>query len=282
MDGAGEGRATRERQAVQRVAERLRATFGAPPEALITLGSGLGPVLERATLHTRVPTTELGLPESTVPGHAGQAILATLGPARVLFLSGRVHFYEGYTMDEVVRYVRAAAVWGVSRLILTCSAGSLRADLSPGTVTRLVDHINLMGTNPLIGGPLLPGEHRFPDASQAHDPSLSEALIRASQALETPLPPAVYVALTGPAYESSAEVRMLHRMGADLAGMSTVPELLAARALDLPTLALAVVSNYGAGVGDGQVDHAQVTAVAGAAAGALARVLETMAAEWVA
>jgi len=267
-------RRTRERAAVEGVTDKLQAAFGQAPRALVTLGSGLGPVVDAATELERVPTTELGLPASTVPGHAGQAVLAELGGVRVLFLSGRVHRYEGYDLDACVRYVRAAWRWGVPALYLTCSAGSVRADLPPGTLTLMSDHINLMAETPLLGGPLFDGEARFPDASRAHDARMRHALRRAAQAVELDLPDAVYAALPGPAYETAAEVRMLQIVGADLVGMSTVPELLAARALDLPACALAVVSNYGAGVGTEEVDHDAVTAVANRAARKLAAVLE--------
>lgn len=269
----GEGRNKRERAAIEAVAHELESAFGAPPEAVITLGSGLGPVLEQARILSEVATTELGLPESTVPGHAGKAILAELGGKRVLFLSGRVHRYEGYSMDELVRYVRAAWRWGVPRLFLSCSAGSLLPKHVPGSITRIVDHVNLMGDNPLIGGPLFEGEVRFPDASKAHDVELHEALAAAAVDCGLSLEPAIYVALSGPAYESPAEVRMLGMLGADLVGMSTVPEVLAAHALGMRVAALGVVSNFGAGVGEGEVDHDQVTEVAGKAAAKLGRVL---------
>jgi inosine/guanosine/xanthosine phosphorylase family protein len=257
---------------IDAVAQALREAFGAPPPTAVTLGSGLGPVVERAVVERRVPTPELGLPASTVPGHAGEAVLGTLGGARVLLLSGRVHAYEGYSFAEVVRYVRALRRWGVRRILLTCSAGALRRDLPPGTLTVLRDHLNLMPGNPLIG-PVIEGE-RFPDAAHAHDPGLRRALIAAAEAAGVPLPEAVYAGLIGPAYETAAEVRMLGLLGADLVGMSTVPEVLAAARIGLPVAAVAVVSNYGAGVGDEAVDHASVTAVAGRAAVALADVFE--------
>lgn len=269
-----------ERARVEAVAQTMAQAFGPPPAAVVTLGSGLGPVLDRATIVDRCPTVALGLPASTVAGHAGEAVMAEVAGTRVLFLSGRVHRYEGYSMHEVVRYVRAAWRWGAARLILTCSAGSLVQDLAPGTVTLLHDHLNLMGDNPLIGGPLFPSEATFPDGAQAHDPALRRALLDAAAAAEVALPGTVYAALSGPAYESAAECRMLRTMGADLVGMSTVPELLAAKALELPTAALAVVSNFGAGIGSDAVDHASVTAVAGRASRIVSAVLEGAAPAW--
>ena len=260
-----------ERGRVEQAAEALAARLGQAPPTVITLGSA------RADIRERVPMGSVGLPASTVVGHAGELARGSLGGAEVLFLSGRVHRYEGYSMDEVVRYVRAAHLWGVQRLVLTCSAGSLRADMPPGRLTLLSDHLNLMGDNPLVG-PVVMGE-RFPDASKAHDAELRQALHRAASARGIPLDDAVYAALSGPAYETAAEVRMLRGLGADLVGMSTVPELLAARSVGLRAAAFGVVSNYGAGVGEGDVDHAAVTRVAGEAATGLAALLERCASD---
>lgn len=267
-----------ERGRAEQVAEALASRLGQAPSTVITLGSGLGPVLRRATIRERVPMAEVGLPASTVPGHAGELARGTLGGAEVLFLSGRVHRYEGYSMNEVVRYVRAAHLWGAERLVLTCSAGSLRADLPPGRLTLLSDHLNMMGDNPLMG-PVVLGE-RFPDASRAHDPDLRAALHASANRAGVQLTDAIYAALTGPAYETAAEVRMLRGLGADLVGMSTVPELLAAASVGMAAAAFGVVSNYGAGVGEGDVDHAAVTRVAGEAADGLAAILEGAAPGW--
>jgi inosine/guanosine/xanthosine phosphorylase family protein len=264
-----------ERERILGVVEALRARFGEAPEAWITLGSGLGPVVGRARVLARAPAVSLGLPVSTVPGHAGEAVLGDLGGVRVLFLSGRVHPYEGYPMADVVRYVRAAHAWGVPRLFLTCSAGSTHAGLAPGDLVLFRDHLNLMGTSPLVG-PLVSGV-RFPDASRAHDPALASALRGAASRRGVSLHEGVYAALLGPAYETAAEVRMVRLLGGDLVGMSTVPELLTACSLGLPAAAIAVVSNFGSGVGTGDVDHAAVTQVAGLAAEGLADVFEAAA-----
>lgn len=254
------------------VARSLQARLGDPPPTVLTLGSGLGPLVDRCEILARVSTTELGLPASTVAGHAGEAIRARLGRSDLLLISGRVHAYEGYPMDSLVRYVRAVHEWGVRRLILTCSAGSARPELPPGTVTLLSDHLNLMGINPLTG-PVIAGT-RFPDASKAHDPEIRATITRCAEQLGVTVPPVVYAALLGPAYETAAEVRMLSTLGADLIGMSTVPELLAAARIGLPTAAIAVVSNFGAGIGQGEVDHEGVTRVAGQAALQLSEILE--------
>jgi purine-nucleoside phosphorylase len=263
---------------IEAVADALQRELGNAPPTVITLGSGLGRLVERAEVLARVPTRGLGLPPSTVAGHAGEAIRARIGTAEVLLLSGRIHAYEGYSFNEVVRYVRAVHRWGVGQVLLTCSAGSTRVDLSPGMLTLMSDHINLMGGNPLVG-PVLEGT-RFPDASKAHDASLRASLQAAASAVGVELPDAVYVALLGPAYETAAEVRMWRALGADLIGMSTVPELLAAARVGLRAAAIAVVSNYGAGVGEGEVDHESVTRVAGEAALRLADVLAEALPSW--
>ncbi|TVQ92736.1 MAG: purine-nucleoside phosphorylase [Deltaproteobacteria bacterium] len=261
-----------EKARIAGVAEALQRHLGDCPPTVITLGSGLGPLVERCEVLDRIRTVELGLPASTVPGHAGEAIRARLGGAQVLLLSGRVHAYEGYSMDSVVRYVRAIHLWGVERLLLTCSAGSVRHGLPPGTLTLISDHLNLMGSNPLVGENL--GGIRFPDGAKIHDPAMQAALRESAAALGITMPSAIYAAFLGPSYETAAEVRMVRTLGADLAGMSTVPELLAAARIGLRAAAVGVVSNYGAGVGDGEVDHAGVTKVANRAAAQLAEVLE--------
>lgn len=258
---------------VGQVADALNAQLGAAPETAIVLGSGLAPVVARCTEEASVAAVEVGLPPSTVAGHAGRIVKGTLGGAAVALVSGRVHLYEGYTPSEVVRYVRALAAWGVTRLVLTNSAGGLSYRLKPGDLVLVSDHINLLGTNPLVGPVYGEGE-RFPDITQAYDPTLRQVLRKAADRCGVRLKPGVYAAVTGPNYESPAEGRFLLTIGADVVGMSTVPEVLAAAEIGLPTAAIAVVSNLAAGMGGGPVDHSGVTDVAGQAAEQLAAVFE--------
>lgn len=257
---------------VAAAAERLRAAFGDAPPTAIVLGSGLGPVVARLASPREVVFTELGLPQSTVAGHAGRVVRGTLGGADVAILSGRVHLYEGYTAGEVVRAVRALHAWGVQRLILTCSAGGISAGLEPGALVVLSDHINLQGDNP-IRGPLF-GDTRFPDLTYGYHPGLRQTLKESARSLGIPLADGVYAAMMGPAYETPAEIRMLRTMGCDVVGMSTVPEILAAAQVGLPAAAVAVVSNRAAGLASSPLTHAEVMDIAGRAASQLADLFE--------
>lgn len=259
-----------ERTAVEGCARALGEAFGEPPDLAMVLGSGLGPVVDALSNPMRVPYVDLGLPDSRVVGHAGVAVLGELEGRRVLLLSGRVHRYEGGPEQELVRCVRALNAWGVPRILLTCSVGGLHPHLPPGTLVRVVDHLNFQGTNPLIGPAY---GQRFPDLQEAYDPVFGQVLDVASEREEIDLPTGVLAAMTGPAYESPAEVRMLRLVGADVVGMSTVPEVLACAALGQPVAVVAVVSNFASGVVPGAVDHASVTAVAARAATDLVRLL---------
>lgn len=256
---------------VRRAAEALSRIFGPAPEVALVLGSGLGPVVDRIEVSARATAADVHLPSSEVIGHAGTLLRGRLGRTEVVVLSGRVHVYGGWTPAEVVRYVRALHVWGVKSLVLTCSSGSVHAELGPGDIVVVTDHLNFQGCSPLVGPPF--GE-RFPDPSKAYDPALTASLLDALEAAGRPRHTGVYAAMLGPAYESSAEIRMLHRLGADIVGMSTVPEVLAALEVGMSTAVVSVVSNYGTGVTPEAVDHAAVTRVAGEAASSLAEALE--------
>ena len=257
---------------VARVVDKLNALLGDAPPVAITLGSGLGPVEDRCEVIARVPVADLGLPVSTVVGHAGEVVRGRLGKTEVVLFSGRIHLYEGYSPGEVVRYVRALHEWGVEKLVLTCSAGSLHAHVKPGALVLITDHINLMGMNPLVG-PVLSGT-RFPSLEGAYDQQIRDGLHRSAAQLGIRLHEGIYAAMLGPAYETPAEIRLLQVLGADLVGMSTVPEVLAAARIGMTTAGVAVVSNLGTGITDETVDHSAVTEVAGRAAVNLASVFE--------
>lgn len=256
---------------VKAVAGALAARFGDAPPVALVLGSGLGSVAERVEGARTVPQAELGLPVPTVAGHAGVVIVGRLGGRRVALLAGRVHLYEGHSPAVVVRSVRALHAWGVRTLLLTNAAGSLDPELPPGALVRLVDHLNLTGTSSLLGRPW---GQPFPDASCTWSERVGDALDTAAQARGVELTRGVYAGVLGPQYETRAEVRMLQRLGAHVVGMSTVHEALAATAVGLEVGGIATVTNLCAGVGDAPTDHAQVTAVAAAAAARLADVFE--------
>jgi inosine/guanosine/xanthosine phosphorylase family protein len=248
----------------------LARTFGDAPRSAIVLGSGLGALVDAMEVEASAPMTELGLPGSTVPGHAGRVVVGRLDGHRVVVCAGRVHLYEGHAPAVVVRAVRALAKWGVEELFLTCSVGGIRDGLTPGTVTVVHDHVNMQRSSPLTGPAF---GTRFPDMGTAYAPALRARLHQAAERAGLRLPEVVLAAMPGPAYETPAEIRMLRAIGADVVGMSTVPEVLAAAELGLPTAAVAVVSNLAAGLSDGPLNHEEVTVAANQAASAFLQVL---------
>jgi purine-nucleoside phosphorylase len=216
-----------------------------------------------------------GLPASTLIGHPGRFVGGKLGGVDVLFQCGRYHFYEGHAPEVVAAPVRIAAAAGIAALVLTNAAGGVRADLAPGDLVLIDDHLNLMARNPLIG-PERPGEARFPDMSSAYDPEFRELALAAAHEAGIALARGVYAALLGPSYETAAEIRMLARLGADVVGMSTVPEVLVARAMGVRCLALSVVTNKGTGLAPGPLSHEEVVEVGRSAGRRLARLLELL------
>jgi inosine/guanosine/xanthosine phosphorylase family protein len=245
-----------EEPAVAGAAQRLAARFGAAPRVAVVLGSGLGPVADRLEQASEAPFQELGLPESAVAGHAGRVRVGTLSDTSMAVVQGRLHLYEGHHAGVVVRLVRALHRWGVQHLVLTCSVGGITEGLDPGTTVLIEDHLNFQHSNPLIGPAF---GTRFPDLGQAYDPEMCAALKRAAAGLGQRLPTGVLAAMPGPTYETPAEVRMLRTLGADVVGMSTVPEVMAAAEVGLRTAVVAVVSNRAAGLGGGPLTHDEVT-----------------------
>jgi purine-nucleoside phosphorylase len=241
---------------VQAVSDALQQRLGDAPATAVVLGSGLGGFVDALQGQTTARFDEVGLPQSTVAGHAGRLVVGTLGAARLVVLSGRVHLYEGRSAGEIVRYVRALHRWGVKRLLLTNSVGGIRDGLDMGELVLVTDHINLQGTNPLIGPAF---GTRFPDMSTAYDPQLRAGLTRAAGRVGVRLHEGVLVAMSGPAYETPAEIRMVRALGADVVGMSTVPEVLAAGEIGLRCAVVAVVSNRAAGLSGEPLSHEEVT-----------------------
>ena len=238
-----------------RIGERLG---GAAPSVVVTMGSGLGGLGEEIEDPLRVPYEELpGWPRPTVVGHAGHALVGTLGGRPVLGLSGRVHLYEGGAASRVAFYVRVAAELGIPVLFLSNAAGAIREGWHPGELMLISDHLNLTGTSPLIG-PVVGRENRFPDLTLAYDPELRETVRETAAELRQTLHEGVYAAMHGPAFETPAEIRMLRSMGADAVGMSTVPEVIAARALGIRCVGVSCLTNYAAGVRGEPLNHEEV------------------------
>jgi purine-nucleoside phosphorylase len=243
-------------------ADALRSRCGIDSFSVaVVLGSGLGAFADALDGGDRVPMGDLpGFPAPAVPGHSGEIVVGRLGGHDVMVLAGRVHLYEGYTAHEVCHGVRVAAAAGVHTTVLTNAAGGIRADLAVGSLVRISDHLNLSGANPLTGphdGP----QPSFVDLSAAYDPEL-----RMMAATVMPgMAEGVYAGLAGPSFETSAEIRMLAAMGADLVGMSTACETIACRSAGVRVAGVSLVTNRAAGLGD-PLSHAEVTAVGRAAA----------------
>lgn len=223
------------------------------PDLALVLGSGLSPLVEAAEeVLAECSFEEAGLPLSTVPGHAGRLVLARVADRKVLFMQGRVHLYEGHTASAVAAGVRWLAAQGVRTLLLTNAAGSLRPEFTPGTWMMLSDHLNLTGVSPLTGRP------DFVDMTEAYSATLRASFQHAATCAGMPLHEGVYAGLPGPQYETPAEIRMLQRLGADAVGMSTVLETIQARALGMEVAAFSCLTNWGAGLGAGVLDHHDV------------------------
>ena len=253
------------------VRERLA---GRAPRIAIVLGSGLGPLATRVTDAVRIPYGQIpGFHVPSVEGHKGELVAGFLGGVAVLAQSGRFHMYEGHSADVAALPVRVFAELGVRTLIVTNAAGGIRPGFGGGTLMLISDHLNLTGRNPLEGE-VMEGETRFPDMTTPYDPEL-RALARSVAGGEgIALEEGVYAALLGPSYETPAEVRMLGTLGADAVGMSTVVEVIAARARGMRCLGFSIVTNPGAGLGAAELSHGEVMAVAAQAGERLGSVVE--------
>ena len=239
-------------------AARLKRLSRLRPTLAMVLGSGFHHVLSELRVTAEVSYGKLpGFPPTGVSGHAGQLFLGHLGGTPVMVLSGRAHYYEGHPMTLVTFAVRALAAYGIRDLLLTNAAGGVNPSFHPGEFMLLTDHINLMGVNPLRGGPA-PGLPRFVDLTCAYDPGLRRLLQRAGRACGMRLRTGTYLAVSGPSYETPAEIRAFARLGADAVGMSTVPETIVARQCGLKVAAVSCITNLAAGRSWKPLSHAEV------------------------
>jgi len=265
------------RQLDEAVAVVRRASALVPALGIVA-GSGLGAIGDLVEGATAIPYGEIPhMYAPTVVGHAGKLLLGTLAGLPVAILSGRVHAYEGHAMGEVVFGVRLLARLGAPRVILTNAAGGVQPWLPPGSLCRIVDHINLSGQNPLVGPNPSDLGPRFPDMSHGYCPDLGRAIERAAAAAGVPLHTGVYAAMSGPSYETPAEIRMLRVLGASLVGMSTVSECIALNHMGVRVGGISVVSNLAAGVSAKALDHSEVAEVANEAGPRLLAVIRTLA-----
>ena len=229
------------------------------PEITLVLGSGLGAFADELIHATKIPYADIPhFPRSTAIGHAGQLVIGKVGNEAVAAMQGRVHLYEGYSVKEVAFPVRVFARMGVKAVILTNAAGGIKSDFVEGRLVVIKDHINLQGVNPLCG----PNDERFglrfPDLSVAYDRRFREITVGEGNRLGIGMAEGVYAALTGPSYETPAEIRYLRSIGADLVGMSTVPEVIAARHSGMRVLGISCVTNAAAGILDKLLNQEEV------------------------
>jgi purine-nucleoside phosphorylase len=229
------------------------------PKIALVLGSGLGAFADEFAAATRIPYAKIPkFPTSTAFGHAGQLVLGIVEGIEVVGMQGRVHLYEGYSVQDVAFPVRVFARMGVKAIILTNAAGGIKKELTQGRLVVISDHINLQGANPLMGANDEKFGVRFPDMSAAYDKTFRELTLAEGRRLGIELGEGVYAALAGPSYETPAEIRYLRTIGADLVGMSTVPEVIAARHAGLRVLGISCVTNAAAGILDQPLDHKEV------------------------
>ena len=256
---------------------RIREATDLEPRVGVVLGSGLGGLADALENRVEIPYDEIpGWPASTAVGHAGVLVLGEVDGVPIAVMRGRVHLYEGVSADRAVFGVRALGRLGVRTLVLTNAAGGINEAYRPGMLVLISDHVNLQATSPLVGpndeelGP------RFPDMSDAYDPELRRLAHEAAGRLGLELPEGVYAAWLGPQFETPAEIRFMRAVGGDLAGMSTVPEGIAARHMGIRCLGISVVTNMAAGVLPEKIDHSAVLEVGARAAGSLTALLREL------
>lgn len=245
----------RAKESAEYILEKANLT----PEIGLILGSGLGVLADEIEEAVAIPYSNIpNFPVSTVQGHAGQLVIGKLSGKTVVAMQGRFHFYEGYDMEKVTFPVRVMKLLGVEKLIVTNAAGGVNEEFTPGDLMLITDHINFMGTHPLIGtnderfGP------RFPDMSQAYDREYQAVARRTAENLKIGLKEGVYVGFTGPTYETPSEVRMARTLGGDAVGMSTVPEVIVANHCSMRVLGISCITNMAAGILDQPLNHEEV------------------------
>jgi purine-nucleoside phosphorylase len=265
------------REGLEEAVAAIRGRVTVPPRVGVVLGSGLGGFADGVDDPVEIPYREIpGWPASTAVGHAGTLVLGTFEGVSVGVMKGRAHLYEGHPPSKVVFGIRVLARLGIGTLVLTNAVGAIDTTLRPGQLALIADHLNLQGTSPLVGpnddtlGP------RFPDMTNAYDPGLRAAAREAAARIGLELPERVFAGWLGPAFETPAEIRMLRTLGADLVGMSTVPEVLAARHLGLRVLAVSSVTNMAAGILPEPIDHEQVLVIGERAQGRLTALLREL------
>ena len=239
----------------------IRARINVEPRIAIVLGSGLGGFADDFEDGVGIPYEEIpGFVRSTAEGHVGRLVVGKVDSVPVLAMQGRVHYYEGYSFEEVTFPIRTFKLLGIKTLILTNAAGGINVQLTQGALMVISDHLNLMGDNPLRG----PNDERFgprfPDMSAVYSPELQELVVDEAKASGVEVRRGIYGGLSGPSYETPAEIHLLRALGADAVGMSTVPEAIVARHMGLEVLGISCITNMAAGISDEPINHEEVMA----------------------
>lgn len=270
----------RELHKLQKAARFVQRRATISPKIGLVLGSGLSEALGELEQEERFPWERIpSFPQPTVVGHAGEWALGILEQKPVLVSQGRVHFYEGHSMSAIVFPIRVMKLMGIERVILTNAAGAINKDFSVGDFVLIRDHINLIPDNPLRGENIAELGPRFPNLLDAYSARLRALAKEAAQSVGLELKEGVYIATPGPMYETPAEIEAYKRLGADLVGMSTVPEVIAARHCGLEVLAISVVTNMAAGIGTDKLTHEEVLEITKRRAGDLAKLLRAIVAK---
>lgn len=246
-------------QKVNETIEYIHAHTAYRPEIAVILGSGLGQLGEKMTEVDVIPYEALPhWKSSTAPGHSGRLLFGMMGGKQVVCMQGRLHYYEGYSMEEVTYPIRVMAKMGIKVLLLSNAAGGINTDFTPGTLMLITDHINFLGRNPLMGANEAEFGVRFCDMSYAYHPQLRNIALEAAEELGQHLEQGVYVAATGPSYETPAEIRMFRIWGASAVGMSTVPEVIVANHCGIAVMGISCITNMAAGVLDQKLTEEEV------------------------
>ena len=245
----------------EHAARIIRSRTTETPRVAIVLGSGLGGFADDFDEPVGIPYEEIpGFARSTAEGHAGRLVIGKIDQVPLVAMQGRVHFYEGYSLEQVTFPIRAFKLLGIKTLILTNAAGGVNVQLTQGALMVLSDHLNLMGDNPLRGPNDSRFGPRFPDLTSAYSPELQEIVVEEAKALGVEIRRGIYAALSGPSYETPAEIHLLRALGADAVGMSTVPEVIVARQMNIEVLGISCITNMAAGISDQPINHEEVMA----------------------
>lgn len=239
----------------------IRSRISVEPRIALVLGSGLGSFADDFEESVAIPYEEIpGFVRSTAQGHVGRLVIGKIDSVPVLAMQGRVHYYEGYSLEEVTFPIRTFGLLGVKTLVLTNAAGGINVQLTQGALMVISDHVNLMGVNPLRG----PNDERFgprfPDMSAVYSHELQELVVDEAKAIGVEVRRGIYGGLSGPSYETPAEIHLLRTLGADAVGMSTVPEAIVARHMGLEVLGISCITNMAAGISDEPINHEEVMA----------------------